>query len=197
VLPADRLTGQDLTPKTVSALLIGLKNRAAVFSAQRFVSEFEGEPLMAILPGVALDELWDVVGLGERGLFLMSLLVSLVSLAGLVAVICAGLEQRRRELSILRAVGAGPLHILYLLALEGVLVTLCGVVLGVAVCMGLIAALGAWVTDVVGITLHFGFLSPVEWALLGGVLLAGMVASLVPGWRAYRLSLADGLSPRV
>jgi putative ABC transport system permease protein len=35
-----------------------------------------------------------------------------------------------------------------------------------------------------------------QWALLGAVVLAGMLASLVPGWRAYRLSLADGLSPR-
>ena len=32
---------------------------------------------------------------------------------------------------------------------------------------------------------------------LGWILLAGSVASLLPGWRAYRLSLADGLTPRV
>ena len=36
-----------------------------------------------------------------------------------------------------------------------------------------------------------------QWLLLGAVVLAGFLASLVPGWRAYRLSLADGLSPRV
>jgi putative ABC transport system permease protein len=61
-----------------------------------------------MLPGVALDELWDVVGLGERGLLAISALVALVSLAGLVAVVLAGLNERRRELAVLRAVGAGP-----------------------------------------------------------------------------------------
>jgi putative ABC transport system permease protein len=196
-VPADQVSRHDLTPKQVTALLVGLKTRAAVFSVQRSVSEFEAEPLMAILPGVALDELWNVVGIGERGLQLMSLLVALVSIAGLVAVITAGLDQRRRELAILRAVGAGPWQVLWLLFLEGVLVTLCGVLIGAALCLALVAALGGWVAAQFGVMLHLTAPSWAEWTLLSGVLAAGSLASLVPGWRAYRLSLADGLSPRV
>jgi putative ABC transport system permease protein len=196
-VPADQVSRHNLTPKRVTAVLVGLKTRAAVFSVQRAISEFDAEPLMAILPGVALDELWDVVGIGERGLLLMSLLVSLVSLVGLVAVITAGLDQRRRELAILRAVGAGPWQILWLLALEGALVTACGAALGAAVCVGLVAALGGWAAAQFGVALHLQAPSSAEWALLASVLAAGSLASLVPGWRAYRLSLADGLSPRV
>lgn len=194
---ADQIGGYDLTPKTITALLVGLKTRAAVFSVQRTVSQFEPEPLMGILPGVALDELWDVVGIGERGLLLMSMLVALVSLAGLIAVISAGLEQRRRELAILRAVGAGPWQILGLLALEGTLVTASGALLGAALCMLMVATLGDWAAVQFGVALHLRPPSSAEWTLLGGVLAAGSLASLVPGWRAYRLSLADGLSPRV
>ena len=196
-VPADQVGHYNLTPKKVTAVLVGLKTRAAVFSVQRTIYEFEAEPLMAILPGVALDELWDVVGIGERGLLLMSLLVSLVSLAGLVAVITAGLDQRRRELAILRAVGAGPWHILCLLALEGALVTACGVIVGAAVCVALVATLGGWAAAQFGVVLHLQAPSSAEWALMGSVLAAGSLASLVPGWRAYRLSLVDGLSPRV
>ena len=196
-VPADQVSQHDLTPKQVTAVLVGLKTRAAVFSVQRSIAEFEAEPLMAILPGVALDELWDVVGIGERGLLLMSLLVSLVSLAGLVAVITAGLDQRRRELAILRAVGAGPWQILWLLALEGLIVTACGAALGAAVCAALVATLGGWAAAQFGIALHLQAPSLTEWGLLGSVLAAGALASMVPGWRAYRLSLADGLSPRI
>ncbi len=196
-VPADQVSRHDLTPKQVTAVLVGLKTRAAVFSVQRGVAEFEDEPLMAILPGVALDELWDVVGIGERGLLLMSVLVAVVSLAGLVAVITAGLDQRRRELAILRAVGAGPWQILWLLVIEGALVTACGVVLGAATCAALVATLGGWVAAQFGVALHLQLPSIAEWALLGSVLAAGLLASMVPGWRAYRLSLADGLSPRV
>lgn len=196
-VPADQVSRYDLTPKKVTAVLIGLKNRAAVFSVQRSISEFEGEPLMAILPGVALDELWDVVGIGERALLAMTMLVSLVSFAGLVAVITTGLDQRRRELAILRALGAGPRQILCLLALEGTLVTLCGLIMGASLCALTIATLGGWSSTHLGVALHLRAPSLSEWTLLVGVLASGLMASCIPGWRAYRLSLVDGLSPRI
>ena len=188
---------RDLTPRTVTAALVGLKSRAAVFAVQREVAAFRDEPLLAILPGVALDELWDLVALGERGLQAVSVLVAVVSLAGLVAVILAGLNERRRELAILRAVGAGPRQVLLLLALEGALVTATGVVAGAAVCAGAVALLAPWVQAQWGITLGARPPGSAEWALMGAVLVGGFLASLVPGWRAYRLSLADGLSPRI
>jgi putative ABC transport system permease protein len=188
---------RDLTPRSVTAALVGLKNRAAVFSVQRWVAGYGDEALMAVLPGVALDELWTVVGAGERALLAVSVLVSVVSLAGLVAVILAGLNERRRELAILRSVGAGPWQMLGLLAVEGALVTGCGVVLGAVVCYGLIAALGDWVGLHWGVALRLGWPGAGEWLLLCGLLMGGWLASLVPGYRAYRLSLADGLSPRI
>jgi putative ABC transport system permease protein len=196
-IPADQVAKYDLTPKNVTAALVGLKSRAAVFAVQRDISEFEGEPLMAVLPGVALDELWDAVGIGERALLAMSALVSVVSLAGLVAVIMAGLNERRRELAILRAVGAGPRQVLMLLALEGALVTLGGVLLGFVLSVLAIALLSGWSASRFGIALHLQMPGRDELLLLAGLLAGGWLASLVPGYRAYRLSLADGLSPRI
>lgn len=202
-LPGHKVTAEeaehdhDLSPKTLTAVLLGLKNRAAVFSVQREVAAFRDEPLLAILPGVALDELWDVVGVGERGLLAMSALVSVVSLAGLVAVILAGLNERRRELAILRAVGAGPRQVLLLLALEGALVTTAGVALGLVLgALALVTGAG-WAQSQFGIGLSLAAPSAAEWRLIGALLGAGCLASLVPGWRAYRLSLVDGLSPRI
>ncbi len=196
-IPADQVAQHDLTPQTVTAVLVGLKSRAAVFSVQRSITEFGGEPLLAVLPGVALDELWDVVGVGERGLLAMSALVSLVSLVGLVAVILAGLNERRRELAILRAVGAGPRHMLLLLAAEGAIVTLAGVLLGAVACSVAVASLQDWVQSRLGVTLQLAPPTETEWMLLAAVAVCGWLASLVPGFRAYRLSLVDGLSPRV
>ncbi len=187
----------DLVPKQVTAALVGLKSRAAVFNVQRFVADYEGEALMAVLPGVALDELWDVVGVGEKALMGMSAMVALVSLAGLVAVVMAGLNERRRELAVLRAVGAGPRQVLLLLAGEGLLITLAGAVLGTLVTALFIALAAPWVQMEYGIALKLGVPSVSQWTLLAGVVIAGGVASLIPGWRAYRMSLADGLSPRV
>ncbi len=193
---AEEALRADLQPKQVTAALLGLKNRAAVFAVQRAVADFEDEPLMAVLPGVALDELWDVVGAGERALLAMSAMVAVVSLAGLVAVVLAGLNERRRELAVLRAVGAAPRHVLLMLAAEGALVTLAGVALGVAAVALAVLALAPWLQSQYGIALTLAPPTAAQWGLLAAVLAAGFGASLVPGWRAYRLSLADGLSPR-
>jgi putative ABC transport system permease protein len=196
-ISAEQARAADLEPKQVTAALIGLKNRAAVFAVQRAIADYEAEPLMAVLPGVALDELWDVVGSAERALLAMSAMVAVVSLAGLVAVVLAGLNERRRELAVLRAVGAAPRHVLLMLAIEGAMVTLLGVALGAAAVALAIVALAPWLQSAYGITLTLSAPSAEQWGLLGAVLAAGFLASLVPGWRAYRLSLADGLSPPV
>ena len=186
----------DLEPKQVTAALVGLKNRVAVFNVQRFVAGYEGEALLAVLPGVALDELWSVVGPGEQALLGISALVAVVSLASLVAVVLAGLNERRRELAVLRAVGAGPRHVLWLLAAEGAMVTLAGALLGALAAALAVWLAGPWLQQRFGIALLPAAPTAAQWALFAAVVLAGMLASLVPGWRAYRLSLADGLSPR-
>lgn len=196
-IPAEQVRKFDLAPKTVTAALVGLKNRAAVFGVQRWISTYTGEPLMAILPGVALDELWSVIGIGENALLLMSALVALVSLAGLVSVVMAGLNERRRELAVLRAVGAGLRHVLALLALEGAMVTVLGVAFGVVMAVLGIALLSPWLQAQFGLTLSLSEPTLNEWLLMASLLVAGWLASLLPGIRAYRLSLADGLSPRI
>lgn len=195
-IPAEMARKFDLQPKQVTAALVGLKGRAAVFAVQRYVNAYEGEPLLAVLPGVALDELWEVVGVGERVLLLLAGIVALVSLAGLVATVLAGLNERRRELALLRAVGAAPRHVLLLLALEGTLVTLAGLAAGLLASLILTAALGPWVQAQYGVTLRLAAPDAAQGQWLLAVLAAGVLASLVPGWRAWRLSLADGLSPR-
>ena len=195
-IPAEQARKFDLAPKQVTAALVGLKNRAAVFAVQRHIAEFKEEPLMAVLPGVALDELWDVVGVGEKALLGMSMLVAVVSLAGLIAVVLAGLNERRRELAVLRAVGAGPRHVAGLLALEGSLIALIGVGLGLIVTVVFIVSAGPWVQSRFGIALQLTAPTLSQWTLLGAIVASGLLASLVPGWRAYRLSLADGLSPK-
>jgi len=200
-LPGQRVSAEaarsmDLQPKTVTAALVGLKNRAAVFSTQRQINTFAAEPLMSILPGVALDELWQVIGTGENALLVMSGIVALVSMAGLMSVVLAGLGQRRRELAVLRAVGASARHILLLLALEGFLLTVVGVALGLVAMTACVLALGPWLQSAFGLSLHLVRPTAMQGLLLLGLLLAGWFASLLPAWRAYRLSLADGLSPQ-
>jgi len=196
-IPPELVGKFDLTPKSVTAVLVGLKSRAQVFAMQRWVQSYPDEPLMAVLPGVALDQLWEIVAVAERSLLAVSALVAGVGLVGLVAVILAGLNERRRELAILRSVGASPWRLMLLLALEGAGLTMAAVALGLALSYLLVLLLGPWVASHYGVWLRLAWPAPGQWLWLAAVFLVGLAASLLPAWRAYRLSLADGLTPQV
>ncbi|MBP6490334.1 MAG: ABC transporter permease, partial [Thauera sp.] len=186
----------DLRPKSVTAALVGLHSRSAVFRVQRQLNAHTGEPLTAILPGATLQQLWGLVGIAERALLAVSALVVVVGLAGMVAVVLASLGERRRELAILRALGASPRAVFALLAVESLLLAAAGIALGLALLYGAGAALAPWLAAQHGLQLSLGCPAASEWRLLGAVLAASLVASLLPGLRAYRQSLADGMTVR-
>ena len=194
-IPADFVRKFDLTPKAVDAVLVGLKSRAAVFSVQREIGLWTAEPLTAVLPAVALEELWRLLDKGERALQLVSALALISGLAGMVAVVLAGLEQRRRELAILRAIGASLGHVFSLLILEGFVLGAFGAVAGVLMHGACVLAASGWVESHYGIALSIFSASRDEMALLAAISLAGGMAGLIPACRAYRISLNDGLTP--
>ncbi len=196
-IPAQYVTKFDLTPKEVTAILVGLKNRAAVFKMQRYVNEYQTEPLLAVLPGVALDQLWQVVGIAERALLAVSGMVVVVGLCGLVAVILASLNERRRELAILRSVGARPLDVFLLLSAEGLFITLSGTLIGLVMLTAITATFAPMIQSHYGLMIAPKFISYDELGLLGIVIGVSLLASLAPGYSAYKLSLSDGLTPRI
>ena len=196
-IPAEYAAKFDLTPKEVTAILVGLKSRAGVFKMQRYVNEYHAEPLLAVLPGVALDQLWQVVGIAERALLAVSGMVVVVGLCGLVAVILASLNERRRELAILRSVGARPMDIFLLLSAEGLFITMSGTLIGMALLTALTATFSPIIQSHYGLMIVPKFVSYDELGLLGIVMGVSLLASLAPGYGAYKLSLSDGLTPRI
>ena len=77
------------------------------------------------------------------------------------------------------------------------MVTLAGALVGVLLLSWLTAGLGPWLEAEYGLLTKPVLPGIEELRLLGWVVLVGTLASLLPGYRAYRLSLADGLTPRV
>ena len=190
----DQVSKFNLTPKTVTAVLVGLKNRARVFAAQREINADQQEALMGVMPGVALDQLWSLLRTGENALRVLSWLVTVAGLAGLVATILAGLGERRRELAVLRAAGASPQDIVTLLSLESLLLVLAGTFAGTALTATLLAVFGPMLASGYGLSLTLSLPTATEWQLLAAINAAGFFAGLIPAWRAYRISLADGLN---
>ena len=164
---------------------------------QRFVNEYDGEPLMAILPGATLQQLWDLVGVVETALISVAVLVVVAGLIGMTTTLLAGLAERRREMAVLRAVGAGRGWVFALLIVEAAILAAAAGIAGAVAAHGAMFAGRAVLEDRFGLALAGGAPGLFDFAVVVGVTLAGALAAAFPAWRAYRYSLADGLAMRV
>lgn len=181
----------------ITAFLVGLNSRIATLQVQRNINEDENEALMAIIPGVALQELWGLVGIVETALLAVSAFVVLAGLLGMLSALLTSLNERRREMAILRAVGARPWHVLALLVLEAGLLAFSGAALGVLAVYGLIWGLSPVAETAFGVFIGAAAPGLFDALIVGAVTAAGLLIGLIPAWRAYRNTLIDGLQIRV
>ncbi len=195
-ISADDVRQMELTPKAVTAALVGVSSRLKIFGVQRWVNDYAEEPLLAILPGVALSELWSLIGVAETALVGVSVMVVVTALLGMVAMIFSGLNERRREMALLRAIGARPRTIFGLLTLEAALMSLVAVLLGVALLYTGLFVARSYVDAAFGLYLEITWPSAREYLVLAFVVAAGTLVSLIPALRAYFMSLADGMQVR-
>ncbi|WP_171181910.1 ABC transporter permease [Ruegeria sp. HKCCD8929] len=194
--PVEAIRQMDLEPKAVTAALVGVKSPLQTFALQRAINEYPEEPLLAILPGVALQELWGIVGIAETALLAVSVMVVVTALIGMMATIFSSLNERRREMAIFRAMGARPEVILGLLVLEAVLMAAVGTLLGLALLYVGLTIAQPIVDAAFGLWVPIDTPSMREILTLLAVIGASALVSLVPALRAYRISLADGMMVR-
>jgi putative ABC transport system permease protein len=187
----------DTAGPAITSFLVGTRSRIDALQLQREVNTFEGEPLTAILPGIALAEMWRSVGYAEDALRIVSGFVVLVGLSGMIVSLYTSLNERRREMAVLRAVGARRGRIVTLLVLESGLLAVLGCLLGVSLVYGLLLAARGPVESNFGIHLPIRALGAAELSYLAAVIVAGFLLGLIPAAKAYRNALVDGLTLRV
>lgn len=181
-------------PRQINAILIGLTDRLAVLSVQRSASTYAEEPVTAVIPNVALFELWALTGTAEAALTILSGAVVVVGILGMVVMIAASVEPRRREFAILRSVGATPAQIFALIQIEALIITLAGIVLGYGLLTALILIANPFLAPAFGLSISLGLNFPNEPLLILAVLGCSLVASLFPALRVYWTTLSDGLT---
>ncbi|WP_226925757.1 FtsX-like permease family protein [Meridianimarinicoccus sp. MJW13] len=189
--------GHGHEPDRINAVYVGLIDRTNVLGLQRAVNERPSDALSAVLPAVALAELWGITGTAERAMRLMAWAVALAGMIGMVVMLSATLDTRRREFAILRSVGATPGRIFALIVTEAAVLTAAGLVLGLV-----LLTVATFVTDPIlsarfGLRLGLNVFGARELTTLFLIFCAGLLASLVPAVRVYRMTLADGLSVRL
>ncbi|MCP4207271.1 MAG: ABC transporter permease [Shimia sp.] len=187
----------NFVPVQINAAYVGLSNRTAVLGIQRAIATYTEDPLSAVMPNVALLQLWSITGTAESALRLMSLAVVVASMIGMVVMLSAALEARRREFAILRAVGASPRDVVVMIVAEALLVTASGILIGLLIFWSGILLAEPLLSAQFGVTLGGQSLNASETVLLLTILCFGALASLLPAWRVYRMTLADGLTTKL
>ena len=191
-LSADTAKDRSFTPDAITAVFIGPQKPIQTFQLQRELNQFQPEPLSAILPGVALSELWRMMGQFEKALLGISVFVVATSLTGLIAVLLTIQAQRQREVAVLRAVGASSGLIASLYSLECMVLALAASGLALFVGAGAVAGLSPWLLSQYGIQISLRALSANEWLLLASVPVAALLISLLPAWTNWRQNRKQG-----
>ena len=179
---------------SVTAILVGLDSPISTLVVQRWINEYSEEALLGILPGVALTQLWALLGNIEAVLLGISILVFVSSLLGLNAMLLASMRERRREIEILRSIGAPSLFIWGLLIIESLLIITIGVVLAIFGLLLAISLANDVLANELGISLSAQILNTSNLSAIGLIYLTALAMTLVPAWRAYSVSRSAGSS---
>jgi putative ABC transport system permease protein len=196
-VPARAIHKKDIQIKQITAFLLRARSRINSLALQREINTYSGEPLQAIIPGVALSELWTTFDYADESLSVIAFFVLIVSLLGMVTSLYTSLNERRRELAILRVLGLGPHKLVLLLVIESGLLAITGSLLGVVIVYVLSFGTQSVVTQRFGLFLPILPLTSKAYVYLLSVMAAGFAVGFIPALRAYRNTLADHLSVRL
>jgi putative ABC transport system permease protein len=179
----------DLTPASITAFMVGLTSKMATFRIQRDINQYAREPLTAILPGVALTELWQMTGILEKTLRLISVLVLISALLGMSAMLLASIREREQEIRLLRTMGASPWYLFALIELEALMILLAATLLSTGSLALLLTLAQDHLVAAFGVHIENNLLSPANLKLIGLIGLAGLISAFIPALMAYSKSL--------
>jgi len=189
-----KIDTDQLIPKTITAAFVGLKSKLTIFNFQKDIREYLEEPISAVIPSIALSELWSIVGVVDKGFKLLSWIVIVISLIAMVTLIINSLENRKREMLIYRANGASPLDLSFMVVIEAIFIGLVSIILAL-IFVSLISYFASSQLSIhFGISTNFSFLTLNEATILSIILLAGVLSSMVPAFITYRNNLNQTFS---
>ncbi|MDT7811825.1 MAG: putative transport system permease protein [Acidobacteriaceae bacterium] len=193
-IPESQIRKSDLQIRTISAFLLRTKWRIGTLFLQREINTYKPEPLTAIIPAMTLEDLWSVLGAADIALSLVSGAVLVVGLLVMLTALYTALNERRREIAVLRSLGLHARQIFMLFILESALISGAGAMLGVVGAYAVLYAVRIPVENRYGIPLAMvGVSSRVAYYMIAAVV-AGALLGFIPAIRAYRNALVDGLS---
>ena len=174
-----------LQPKSITALMLGLKSKIATFQLQRAINKYPKEPLAAILPGVALSELWQMMSILENTLLLVSALVFIAACLGVSAMLVASIRDRSREIQLLRVIGAPAYFLFLLIELEALLITLLSCLMGAGLLTSCLVFSQDYLVSYFGLHIDINIFTENSLYLFSAILGASVIVAVIPSISGY------------
>ena len=192
----EQIMQSELKPKTISAIFVSLKNRTQVFQFQRDVLNYKEEAISSVMPGITLSRLWALTGNVDKAFKIITFFIIIIALLGMIAMTIAGLNGRRREMAILRSVGASPTNIVSLLLVESIIISLISCAIGY-ILMIIIFSIGKdYLQNNYGIFINSFSIKNYDLQMIISIICAALIATIVPAIQIYKNTLRDGLNVR-
>jgi putative ABC transport system permease protein len=189
----EELNSQHATGRKISAFFVKLRSKISILPLQREINDYAAEPLTAIVPGRSMQELWRIVSVLERSFLAISVVTVVLSITGMFLVFMTTLNERKREMAILRSVGAGPWFVASLLLLEAALLSVSGSILSLFLLQAILSIAEPIIESTLGLTLAFTGLSHFDWRFLFAVTAGAILAAVIPALQVYKTALNNAL----
>lgn len=181
-------------PKSITAVMLKLTSKLSTFGLQREINNYSSDRLMAVLPGVAMTELWSLMATGENLLRIIAMLVLISSLFGLATMLLASMNERQTEIAVLRMLGASPVTLLLLILLEAVILVSLAIIMSILVLSLALFSLDTWLAAEFGLFLTSDIFTLELMKLISMIFIATLIVPLLPGIAAYKQALHTQLS---
>ena len=185
--------GETLDPETreITAMLLKKRNPLAVLTIPNALRETN---MQVALPAIEVNRMTQQFGLGTAALRAIALFIMALSFASIFISVLDNVRTRRHELALMRTMGGTPSTLYRLLLIEGGLLCASGTVLGLCLSRVGMGVLGHFVDGQFHYDVYNAAMLGSEWALAGGAVLVGLLASAIPARRALKLDISRILS---
>jgi putative ABC transport system permease protein len=190
----DQILEKKLQPKSLSAIFVSLKNRTQIFQFQRDILNFKKEAISSVMPGITLSRLWMLTGNVDKAFKIITLFIIVIALLGMVAMTIAGLNSRRREMAILRSVGASPSNIVSLLLVESIIISIASCIIGYIIMIVIFYIGKDYLQNNYGIFIDGFSIKNYDLQIIISIIFASLIATIIPAIQIYKNTLRDGLS---
>ena len=182
--------------KTISAVLLKLKSPVFFDLLRRQINEnkYEGINAQAVLPLFEIKQLFDIIGNINSVILVIAYLVIFTAAVSILVSIYNSMNERMREIAIMRSLGARRFLIMKIIIFEGMFLSAAGALLGCIAGHAAVFFLQEKISGLSGIKISGFVFSMFEVYLITGTVILGIIVSIIPAVKAYRTDVSKNLN---